>query len=61
MDQNSNDDLKEKAKKSLKKIIDACTNLPALEPLIPVAPEKILKQVKTFPSIHMNMHLTQLK
>ena len=45
MDQNSNDDLKEKAKKSLKKIIDACTNLPALEPLIPVAPEKILKHI----------------
>ena len=26
MDQSSNDDLKEKAKKSLKKIIDACKN-----------------------------------
>lgn len=45
MDQNSNDDLKEKAKKSLKKIIDSCTNLPALEPLIAVAPEKILKHI----------------
>ena len=45
MDEKSNDDLKEKAKKSLKKIIDACTNLPALEPLIQVAPEKILKHI----------------
>ena len=45
MDINSNDDLKEKAKKALKKIIDSCTNLPALEPLIPVAPEKILKHI----------------
>ena len=45
MDKESNDDLKEKAKKSLKKIIDACTNLPALEPLIQVAPEKILKHI----------------
>ena len=45
MDQNSNDDLKEKAKKALKKIIDSCTNLAALEPLIPVAPEKILKHI----------------
>ena len=27
------------------KIIDACKNLPALEPLIPVAPEKILKHI----------------
>ena len=33
MDQNSNDDLKEKAKKSLNKIIDDCNNLQALEPL----------------------------
>ena len=45
MDQNSNDDLKEKAKKSLKKIIDSCNNLQALEPLISVAPEKILKHI----------------
>ena len=28
-----------------KKIIDSCTNLPALEPLIQVAPEKILKHI----------------
>ena len=47
MDPNSNDDLKEKAKKSLKKIIDSCTNLTALEPLIGVAPEKILKHILT--------------
>ena len=45
MDQNSNDDLKEKAKKSLNKIIDDCSNLQALEPLIPVSPEKILKHI----------------
>ena len=45
VDPKSNDDLKEKAKKSLKKIIDSCDNLNALEPLIPVAPEKILKHI----------------
>ena len=45
VDPKSNDDLKEKCKKSLKKIIDSCENLKALEPLIPLAPEKILKHI----------------
>ena len=45
VDPKSNDDLKEKCKKSLKKIIDTCENLKALEPLIPLAPEKILKHI----------------
>ncbi len=41
----SNDDLKDKAKKALKKIIDNCQNLEYLEPLLQVAPEKILKHL----------------
>ena len=45
VDPNSNDDLKDKCKKSLKKIIDCSENLNALEALISVAPEKILKHI----------------
>ena len=45
MDPNSTDDLKLKAKNALKKIIDNCSNLNALEPLLHVAPEKILKHI----------------
>lgn len=45
MDPNSTDDLKLKAKNALKKIIDSCSNLSALEPLLHVAPEKILKHI----------------
>ncbi len=45
MDPNSTDDLKLKAKNALKKIIDNCSNLSALEPLLHVAPEKILKHI----------------
>jgi len=41
----SNDDLKDKAKKALKKIIDNCSNLEYLETLLQVAPEKILKHL----------------
>lgn len=41
----SSDDLKDKAKKSLKKIIENCNHLQALEPLLQVAPEKILKHI----------------
>ena len=45
IDPNSTDDLKLKAKNALKKIIDTCSNLSALEPLIHVAPDKILKHI----------------
>ena len=45
MDPNSTDDLKLKAKNALKQIIDNCSNLSALEPLLHVAPEKILKHI----------------
>lgn len=45
MSPESSDDLKEKAKQALKKIIDACTSLTSLEPLLHVAPEKILKHI----------------
>ena len=45
IDPNSTDDLKLKAKNALKKIIDTCSNLNALEPLIHVAPDKILKHI----------------
>ena len=45
MDPNSTDDLKVKSKAALKKIIDACENLSALEPLLHVSPEKILKHI----------------
>ena len=41
----STDDLKDKAKKALKKVIDMCSHLTALEPLLQVAPEKILKHI----------------
>ena len=45
MDPNSTEDLKLKAKNGLKKIIDSCSNLSALEPLLHVAPENILKHI----------------
>jgi hypothetical protein len=45
MSPDSTDDLKDKAKKALKKIIDMCCHLTALEPLIHLAPEKILKHI----------------
>ena len=45
MSQESTDDLKDKAKQALKKIIDSCANLSNLEPLLQVAPEKILKHI----------------
>ena len=45
MDPNSSEDLKLKAKNALEKVIDNCSNLSALEPLLHVAPEKILKHI----------------
>ena len=44
-DVKSTDYLKEKSKQSMKKIIDNCANLSALEPLLYVAPDNILKHI----------------
>jgi len=41
----SSKDLKDKTKKSLKNIIQMCTHLPALEPLLQLAPPNILTYV----------------
>lgn len=41
----SSKDLKDKAKKALKNIVQMCTYLPALEPLLQLAPPKILTYV----------------
>jgi len=45
MNPDSSDDLKDKCKKALKNIINVCEELRTLEPLIQVAPEKILKHI----------------
>lgn len=41
----SSDDLKQKSKKALKNIIQMCTHLSALEPLLTAAPPNILKYI----------------
>ena len=41
----SSKDLKDKSKKALKNIIQMCTHLPALEPLLQLAPNNILTYV----------------
>merc|ERR1711998_113547 len=41
----SSDDLKTKAKRALKSVIQKCTHLPALEPLLQESPANILKYV----------------
>ena len=51
----SSKDLKDKSKKALKNIIQMCTHLPALEPLLQLAPSNILEYVcaqfaKTLPN-----------
>ena len=51
----SSKDLKDKSKKALKNIIQMCTHLPALEPLLQLAPREILTYVcsqfaKTLPN-----------
>ena len=46
-DVKSTEYLKEKAKASLEKIIDSCSNLSALEPLLQVSPDNILKHILT--------------
>ncbi|XP_075443673.1 sperm-associated antigen 6 isoform X2 [Ascaphus truei] len=45
MDTESSEDLQAKAKKALKNILQKCTHLPALEPLLHDAPPNILKHV----------------
>lgn len=39
----SSEDLKSKAQRGLKSVLQKCTYLPALEPLLHTAPEKIVK------------------
>ena len=53
-DKKMNDYLRDKAKSSLKKIIDNCDNLSALEPLLHVSPDKILKHI-------LNQYIKYLK
>merc|ERR1711988_1512869 len=43
--QDSSKDLKDKSKKALKNIIQMCTHVPALEPLLQLAPNNILTYV----------------
>ena len=43
--QDSSKDLKDKSKKALKNIIQMCTHVPALEPLLQLAPNNILAYV----------------
>merc|ERR1712151_459724 len=43
--QDSSEDLQTKAKRALKSVIQKCTHLPALEPLLQEAPPNILKYV----------------
>ena len=55
IDEGSSDDLKTKAKRALKSIVTMCTYLPALEPLLLIAPPNIMKYVvqqfsKTLPN-----------
>ncbi|XP_029979552.1 sperm-associated antigen 6 [Sphaeramia orbicularis] len=45
MDANSSEDLQSKSKKALKSILQKCTHLPSLEPLLYDAPSNILKHV----------------
>merc|ERR1712224_800208 len=43
--QDSSEDLKTKAKRALKSVVQKCTHLPALEPLLQESPPNILKYV----------------
>ncbi|XP_013863187.1 sperm-associated antigen 6 [Austrofundulus limnaeus] len=45
MDASSSEDLQEKSKKALKSVLQKCTYLPALEPLLYDAPSNILKHI----------------
>jgi hypothetical protein len=44
-DKKMNDYLRDKAKSSLKKVIKNCNNISALEPLLQVSPDIILKHI----------------
>jgi 3-methyladenine DNA glycosylase AlkD len=53
--QDSSEDLKTKAKRGLKSVIQKCTHLPALEPLLQESPPNILKYVvKQFSAVLPN-------
>eukprot|EP00066_Takifugu_rubripes_P004508 XP_003967918.1 PREDICTED: sperm-associated antigen 6 [Takifugu rubripes] len=45
LDTSSSEDLKDKSKRALKSVLQVCTHLPALEPLLYAAPNNILKHV----------------
>ena len=61
MSPESSDDLKEKAKQALKKIIDSCSELKNLEPLLHVAPEKILKHILNQFTKHLKDNKHEMK
>lgn len=53
--EDSTEKLKKKCKKALKSILQMCSQLPSLQPLIPIAPPEILQYVlaqfaKTLPN-----------
>ena len=56
-----NDYLRNKAKSSLKKIINNCDNLSALEPLLQVSPDKILKHILNQYIKYLKTNNTELK
>ena len=60
-DAKSNEYLKEKAKNSLEKIIDNCSNLSALEPLLQVSPDNILKHILTQYSKYLKTNNHELR
>ncbi|MGL4948658.1 MAG: hypothetical protein ACRC42_04780, partial [Mycoplasma sp.] len=60
MDQNTSDDLKDKAKKALNEIIQKCSNLSALEPLWHVASKEVLKSVLIQFSTYLKGNQTEL-
>ena len=60
-DKKMNDYLRNKAKSSLKKIINNCDNLSALEPLLQVSPDKILKHILNQYIKYLKTNNTELK
>lgn len=61
MSPESSDDLKEKSKQALKKIIDSCTSLSSLEPLLHLAPDKILKHLLNQFAKHLKDNKSEYK
>ena len=57
----STDYLKEKARIGLEKIIDSCANLSALEPLLQVSPDDILKHILTQYKSHLKKDNHELR